>query len=146
MVCVPAVVPSVPPMRKNPVMGFLSDHFQRPYPFSPTVVVDIEPVLDTVIDMIDCHESQFYEWMPWIGFFDAPMPTGLLERKQFLREKILAWIAPLADRHRDRSSRPTAKSEAARSAISRPSNRASTARPSMTPRRKRLFPMVPWKD
>ncbi len=102
MVMVPAVVPDVPPLRKNPVMGFLSDNFQRPYPFSPTVVVDIEPVLDQVIDMIDCHESQFYEWMPWIGFFgDEKMPTGLKERKDFLRDFILRWIAPLADRHRD---------------------------------------------
>ena len=102
MVMVPAVVPDVPPLRKNPVMGFLSDNFQRPYPFSPTVVVDIEPVLDQVIDMIDCHESQFYEWMPWIGFFgDEKMPTGLKERKEFLRDFILRWIAPLADQHRD---------------------------------------------
>lgn len=102
MVCVPAVVPSVPPLRKNPVMGFLSDDFQRPYPFSPTVVVDIEPVLDTVIDMLDCHESQFYEWMPWIGgFFQGQMPTGLLERKKFLRDEYLARIAPLADRYRE---------------------------------------------
>ena len=102
MVMVPAVVPDVPPLRKNPVMGFLADNFQRPYPFTPSVVVDIEPVLDQVTDMLDCHESQFYEWLPWVGFFgDQKVPTGPQERKQFLRDANLARIAPLADRYRD---------------------------------------------
>jgi LmbE family N-acetylglucosaminyl deacetylase len=146
MVCVPAVVPSVPPMRKNPVMGFLSDHFQRPYPFSPTVVVDIEPVIDTVIDMIDCHESQFYEWMPWIGFFDAPMPTGLLERKQFLREKILAWIAPLADRHRDLIIETYGEERGRKIRYIEAFEPCEYGSPLDDAARKRLFPMVPWKD
>ncbi len=132
-------------MRKNPVMGFLSDHFQRPYPFSPTVVVDIEPVLDTVIDMIDCHESQFYEWMPWIGFFDAPMPTGLLERKQFLREKILAgsprWPTDIATDHRDLRRRARPQDPLYRGL------RTVRVRLALDDAaRKRLFPMVPWKD
>jgi hypothetical protein len=67
-----------------------------------TYLRDIEPVIDQVTDMLDCHESQFYEWLPWVGFFgDQKVPTGPKERKQFLRDANLARIAPLADRYRD---------------------------------------------
>ena len=44
MVTVPPIVPEMPALNYNPVIAFLSDNFQRPYPFSPTIVVDIEPV------------------------------------------------------------------------------------------------------
>jgi LmbE family N-acetylglucosaminyl deacetylase len=100
MVTVPPVVPEVPHLRDNPVIAYLSDHFQRPYPFSPTVVVDIEPVLDTVVDMLACHESQFYEWLPYNKFSDAP-PEGQAARREWLSQRYRSWIAPLADRHRD---------------------------------------------
>src|SRR5688572_14007012 len=55
MVTVPPVVPEVPALRKNPVICYMMDTFQRPYPFTPTVAVDIEPVIEKVVDMLDCH-------------------------------------------------------------------------------------------
>lgn len=100
MVTVPPIVPEVPALRRNPVIAYLSDHFRRPYPFSPTVVVDIEPVLDTVVDMLDCHISQFYEWLPYNGFFGEPVPTDAAERKSFLGREFRQRIAPYADEHR----------------------------------------------
>ena len=53
MVTVPPIVPDVPALRENPVIAYLSDHFTRPYPFSPSVVIDIEPVWDRLIDALD---------------------------------------------------------------------------------------------
>jgi LmbE family N-acetylglucosaminyl deacetylase len=101
MVTVPPIVPGVPALRRNPVIAYLADHFTRPYPFSPSVVVDIEPVLDTVVEMLNCHVSQFYEWLAYNNFFDKPMPENAEERKQFLAREFKARIAPMADQHRD---------------------------------------------
>lgn len=100
MVTVPPIVPEVPALRDNPVIAYLSDHFTRPYPFSPTVVVDIEPVLDTVVAMLDCHVSQFYEWLPYNKFCDTP-PADPAERRAWLGDVYRNRFAGLADQYRD---------------------------------------------
>ncbi len=99
MVTVPPIVPEVPALRENPVIAYLSDHFTRPYPFSPTVVVDIEPVIDSVVAMLDCHVSQFYEWLPY-NRFSPPPPDGPEARRDWLSQQYRGWIAPLADQCR----------------------------------------------
>ena len=101
MVMVPALAPEVPALRTNPVIAYLVDGFQRPYAFSPTVVVDVEPVMDKMIDMLDCHVSQFYEWLPYVGLYAGPVPTDGAARKAYLKEKFCALIAGYADRHRE---------------------------------------------
>src|SRR5207245_4912854 len=57
MVTVPAVVPEVPHLPRNPVIAYLPDTFQKPYPFQPAVVVDVGPVVGKIVAMIDCHVS-----------------------------------------------------------------------------------------
>ena len=101
MVTVPPIVPDVPALRKNPVIAYLSDHFTRPYPFSPTVVIDVEPVWDRMIDALDCHQSQFYDWLAYNHFYEDDVPAKASERKSWLSGKMKDRIAPLADRHRD---------------------------------------------
>src|SRR5262249_28005121 len=39
MVTVPAVAPDTPHLAANPVIAYLPDDFQKPYPFRPSVVV-----------------------------------------------------------------------------------------------------------
>src|SRR3954468_1854697 len=51
MVTVPAVEPGVPHLPHNPVIAYLPDDFSRPYPFQPSIVVDVGPVLEHIIDM-----------------------------------------------------------------------------------------------
>src|SRR5262249_37669342 len=46
MVTVPAVAPDMPHLMRDPVIAYLPDDFQRPYPLQPSVVVDVGPVLD----------------------------------------------------------------------------------------------------
>lgn len=101
MVTVPPIVPEVPALRENPVIAYLSDHFTRPYPFSPTVVIDIEPVWDRLIDALDCHQSQFYDWLAYNHFYEEEVPADLAKRKAWLSEKMKDRIAPLADSYRD---------------------------------------------
>jgi LmbE family N-acetylglucosaminyl deacetylase len=101
MVTVPPIVPDVPSLRKNPVICYLMDNFQRPYPFSPTVVVDIEPVIESVVDMLDCHVSQFYEWLPYNKFFPEMPPADAADRRAWLGDHFRSRLAPYAERYRE---------------------------------------------
>src|SRR5436305_7647956 len=40
MVAVPAVLPNVPIVNRNPAFLYFEDHFQKPTPFQPDIVVD----------------------------------------------------------------------------------------------------------
>jgi N-acetylglucosamine malate deacetylase 1 len=102
MVTVPAVCPETPHLERDPVILYLSDDFKKPIPFSADVVVDIGPQMDTLVDMLHCHVSQFYEWLPYnVGHADQ-VPDGDTVRHKWLKEQMQRRIRPLADRHRDR--------------------------------------------
>ncbi|MBC8113513.1 MAG: PIG-L family deacetylase [Candidatus Saccharimonas sp.] len=101
MVIVPHIVPEVPSLRVNPVIAYLSDHFQRPVPFAPTVVVDVEPVFETIIDQLVCHHCQFFEWMPWTMCQENSFPTEPAAQREAIREVYRQFNGPLADRYRD---------------------------------------------
>lgn len=101
MVIVPHIVPEAPALRVNPVIAYLSDHFQKPAPFQPTVVVDVEPVLETIIDLLECHRSQFHEWMPWTMCEEDRVPTDPVGLRAMTRNLYERFNGPLADRYRD---------------------------------------------
>ncbi|MFO7824940.1 MAG: PIG-L family deacetylase [Cyclobacterium sp.] len=87
MVGVPNIAPDTPALEKNPVFLYFQDHFQKPNPFEPHVAVDISAVIDKKIEGMDAHESQFYEWLPWIGGYAEEVPEGKEERKEWLKGK-----------------------------------------------------------
>lgn len=101
MVIVPHIVPEVPALRVNPVIAYLSDHFQRPSPFAPSIVIDIEPVLESVLDQMDCHRCQFYEWLPYTRCEEQGFPTDPAARREYLKQFYVSFNGPLADRYRD---------------------------------------------
>jgi LmbE family N-acetylglucosaminyl deacetylase len=102
MVTVPAVCPDTPHLQRDPVILYLSDDFKKPAPFSADVVVDIGPQVDTLVDMLHCHVSQFYEWLPYNGGYAEQVPADATARRQWFKEGMQHRIRPLADRHRDR--------------------------------------------
>jgi len=61
MVTVPFFCPDTPHLKQNPVFLYLSDGFQKPYPFRPDVVVAVDEVFDRKIDALHELESQIYE-------------------------------------------------------------------------------------
>lgn len=91
MVVVPAIVPDVPPLRKNPAFFYYQDNFQRPNPFRPDVAVSIDEVIDQKINAMDSHVSQFYEWLPWVAGTLAEVPKDPAERKAWLKR---TWFKP----------------------------------------------------
>jgi N-acetylglucosamine malate deacetylase 1 len=101
MVIVPHIVPEVPALRVNPVIAYLSDHFQRPVPFAPTVVIDVEPVLERIIDQLECHKCQFHEWLPWTMCQEDSFPSDAAGRRQWVTDFYCRFNGPLADRYRD---------------------------------------------
>ncbi len=100
MVTVPAVVPAVPHLEENPVIAYLPDEFQKPYPLDPTVAVDVGPAVEQVLDMLHCHESQFYEWLPFNQRKLHEVPKTSAERRAWLRGPILERLRRQADRFR----------------------------------------------
>jgi len=61
MVTVPFFCPDMPYLEKNPVFLYYSDRFQRPNPFRPDIVVDIDDVMERKLAALDALESQFFE-------------------------------------------------------------------------------------
>jgi LmbE family N-acetylglucosaminyl deacetylase len=84
MVAVPNIAPDVPALRKNPVFLYSRDRFQRPNPFRPDIVVDISTTWMKRMAAYDAHESQYYEWMPWIGHYLEEVPKDKTERFKWL--------------------------------------------------------------
>lgn len=101
MVIVPHIVPEVPALRVNPVIAYLSDHFQRPAPFQPSIVVDVESVLEKILDQMACHRSQFFEWLPYTLRQEATFPRSPEAEREYLREFFAQFNGPLADRFRE---------------------------------------------
>src|SRR2546423_1534170 len=55
LVTVPAVVPEVPHLPRDPVIAYLPDDFQKPYPHEPAIAMDVGGVLDKIVAMLHCH-------------------------------------------------------------------------------------------
>jgi hypothetical protein len=84
MVTVPNICPDTPALRRNPVFMLFEDNFQKPNPFTPDVVVNVDDVAQKKIDMLDAHVSQVYEWLPWLnGSLDA-VPKDPAARRAWL--------------------------------------------------------------
>ncbi len=90
LLTVPTICPDVPPLRRMPVIAYWHDDFTEPVPFRADVVVNIDQVMATKIDMVCAHESQFREWIPYtMGM--SPLPLTV--------EQMRAWVTEWM--HRD---------------------------------------------
>jgi len=103
MVMVPYFCPDVPSMKKNPAFFFFPDGFTKPYPFTPTLAVSIDDVLEEKVQALDALESQVYEGGA-LGdattrgkrFGDDPV-----RRLKFLNSSWSNRHANIADKHRE---------------------------------------------
>jgi LmbE family N-acetylglucosaminyl deacetylase len=100
LVTVPHVVPEAPALRKDPVVACMVDLFTRPVPLAADVVLDITERVDTVTAMLACHESQCFEWLPYLAGTLDQVPAGETQRRQWIRAWYAQQIRPRADRYR----------------------------------------------
>ena len=61
MVTVPFFCPDVLILKNNPAFFYYPDRFQKPNPFKPDVVVNVDEVMEKKLDALAVMESQFYE-------------------------------------------------------------------------------------
>ncbi|MEO7988533.1 MAG: PIG-L family deacetylase [Chryseolinea sp.] len=94
MVAVPNVAPDTPPLKKNPVFLYFQDNFQRPNPFRADITVDISSVFDKKVYALDAHQSQVYEWLPWIGGYASEVPASPADRLAWLGKRIAEPVTP----------------------------------------------------
>lgn len=91
LVIVPNVTPDTPPLKKNPVFLYMRDNFQKPYPFSKDIAVIIDESVDQKIEALAAHDSQMFEWLPWVsGVNMAEVPTDKTERLAWLKKRYAA--------------------------------------------------------
>jgi len=102
MVTVPNVVAAVEHLPRNPIMMYTSDRFQKPYPFTPDVIVDIGPVIETKIAALACHASQFFEWLPYNGGYLHEVPADEPERRLWFHQRMARRLGGDADRFRSK--------------------------------------------
>ncbi len=67
MVVVPNIAPDVPALKKNPVFLYAADRFQKPNPFEADVAIDIDEVFEQKIAGMGAHDSQHFDWLPWLA-------------------------------------------------------------------------------
>ncbi len=94
MVAVPNVAADTPPLKKNPVFLYFQDFFQRPNLFRPDIAIDITSVFDQKIHAMDAHESQMYEWLPWIGGYADKVPKDKSQHEKWLASNRAVKITP----------------------------------------------------
>jgi LmbE family N-acetylglucosaminyl deacetylase len=100
MVTVPAIVPDEPILRRDPVVAYMPDRFTKPYPLQADVVVDVTGEVETIVDMLACHESQFFEWLPFNRGDEAQVPRDAAVRRAWLRTWYLEHLRALTERWR----------------------------------------------
>ncbi len=86
MVTVPFMCPDVEPLRKNPVYMYMWDHFQKPNPFQPDVVVAIDDVIERKLEALSVITSQFAEWGPWHGHYLDDVPKDPAAAKEWIAD------------------------------------------------------------
>jgi LmbE family N-acetylglucosaminyl deacetylase len=91
LVTVPMFCPEYAVPQINPIYMFSYDAFKKPCPFSPDIAVAIDDVLERKLEMLNCHESQFYEWLPYNQGRLEDVPEIWDERKKYLTD---GWIKP----------------------------------------------------
>lgn len=101
-VTVPNIAPLTPALKRAPVVAYAWDGFQLPNPFVADVAVDTDDVFDRKVDMLHCHVSQVYEWLPYSSGELERVPVPEVERREWQKQRMLRRFGTQADAVRDK--------------------------------------------
>ena len=101
LVTVPLVVPEVAHLPADPVVAYMADLFTRPYPLQPDILLDIEPLLPTIVKMLACHRSQVFEFLPYNLGSTVEVPDDENAKIAWLTDWFTAHIHPRAAHFRN---------------------------------------------
>lgn len=100
LVRVPNICPETPHLSYSPAILSMKDPFTKPVPFTPDVAVAIDDVLHEKARMLHYHASQFYEWLPYAGGYEAEVPPSAVDRLGWTESRVRIRDADTADRYR----------------------------------------------
>jgi LmbE family N-acetylglucosaminyl deacetylase len=143
LLTVPAICPEVPHLAASPVILHFSDTFTKPCRFEPHIVVDIDAEFDRLVAMLHCHESQFYEWLPYNAGHAGQVPEGADARRAWLAGRMRQRLEPLADRYRGRLVETYGPEHGGRVRIVEAFEVSEYGAPLDAAARARLFPFLP---
>jgi N-acetylglucosamine malate deacetylase 1 len=89
LVTVPGYLPEYPAPPKAPVILLTYDEFSNPCSFKPEIAVITDEVIETKIKLLACHESQFFEWLPYDRASLDDVPGEEQKRLEWLKE---TWL------------------------------------------------------
>ena len=72
---VPHWCPETKCPERLPAILLMRDTFTNPREMRPDVLVDCDPFIDTWADAMRCHESQFFEWLPFDRGIENEVPA-----------------------------------------------------------------------
>ncbi|NLW51181.1 MAG: PIG-L family deacetylase [Candidatus Brocadiaceae bacterium] len=101
LLTVPLVRPDVPILERVPVIAHTYDGYTKPLPFRADVVVDVDEYFEAQCRMTACHESQFFEWLPYNGGILDQVPATEPERWEWHVERMKRRLGFLADKYRE---------------------------------------------
>lgn len=100
LLTVPLICPDVPAMRTMPVIAYTVDHFTKPLPFEPDIAVAVDEYFEKKVQMLACHESQFFEWLAYNAGILDQVPDDPDERMDWHRERCRARFSRPAEKYR----------------------------------------------
>lgn len=101
LVTVPALVSDAPALARDPVVAFLPDRFTKPLPLAGDVVIDVDHYVDRIVDMLACHRSQMFEWLPFNQRLAHDLPDNENGLRNWLGKWYLDRLRPQANRYRN---------------------------------------------
>ena len=101
LVIVPNICKEVTPLNYAPAIFYLCDFFKKPLEFKPDVIISIDDIFNSKVDMLNCHESQVYEWLPWTGGNLDKVPVTEQGRLAMLHNWVVERDKRVASKYRD---------------------------------------------
>lgn len=93
--------PDTPPLPRNPVVLYYHDRFERPYPFTPDIVIGIDEVAEQKFEAIRQMPSQFSDEDSWAWGRSDNVPDDEETRMEMVIERMTERNINQANLYRD---------------------------------------------
>ncbi len=102
MLTVPAICPDVQALSRMPVIAYWQDDFNEGGAFRADVVIDIEIALEAKARMTSCHQSQYFEWLPFNSLTLDEVPSCDEDRYKYRLSAVAERAQLLGQRYMNR--------------------------------------------
>jgi LmbE family N-acetylglucosaminyl deacetylase len=143
LVTVPTLVSDVPILRRDPVVAYMPDLFEKPHRLQADVVLDIGDAVESAVAMLCCHVSQVFEWLPYNRGVLEQVPADAAGRRDWVRGWYLGRVRHYAERYRDRLIETYGADRGRKIEFAEVFEISEYASPLDAEARQRLFPFVP---